>query len=207
VTNSVFNTLKQVDLFHKNCLLLFEDIIACVRAKTLSSNMTDLLGPEGSYQFSNATESEYRRQFIFDYNGRIRFVFMLVKTKEEHIRGKSSDFKAVCSKLNVDVVFPLLLITGVFEPRDITRFRAQYQVRRNWLDNPLLLRVPENIRLAEPSSYCFDSLLTVTSPEGTDSWWCEKAVFKIRRLIDIQDNQAVETIVDELLIFCDAKPT
>lgn len=201
MTNDYINALKQVDHFHKNCLLLFDDIVALIREKTLSDNLVDLTYPEGSYQFLKATESEYRRQFIFDHNGRIRFIFMLVKTKEEHIRGKSSGFKAVCSQLSVDVVFPLLLVTGVFEPRDITRFRTQQNVRRNWLDNPLLLRVPDNILLAEPFSYCFDTLLTVMSRDGADSWWCEKAMFKIRRLIGIQDSHAVETVVDDLLLF------
>ncbi len=124
---------------------------------------------------------------------------MLVKVKEEQIRGRSPGFKAVCQQIGIDIVFPLLLITGVFEPRDIQRFRNDANVRRNWVYHTLLLEVPDNIPLANPNTYCFNENLTALSLEGTDSWWCEKAMFKIRRLVDIKDSQAVEGVAEELL--------
>lgn len=193
------NALGEVDRFHKNCQLLFDDLIASIREKTLRDSITNLVGPEGGYWIGNANDSDHRRQFVFDHNGRIRFAFMLVKTKEEHIRDQSSGYKGVCSQLGVDMVFPLLLITGVFEPRDITRFRNDLNVRRNWLNCTILLRVPENIALLDPSFYCFGQPLTITSPDGTNSWWCEQSTFKIRRLIDIKDSQMIDEVADDLL--------
>jgi hypothetical protein len=199
MTQGLVNALVEGDRFHKNCLMLFDDLIASISDKTLRDNITDLVGPEGGYWVSNVRESEHRRQYVFGHDSRIRFVLMLVKTKEPDIRG-SSGYRAVCRQLGVDMVFPLLLVTGVFEPRDTTRFRNNLNLRRNWLSNTLLLGgVPETIRLLDPALYCFNQLLTITSPDGTDSWWCEKAAFKLRRLNDIRDSQMVEEVVDELL--------
>jgi len=194
------DALKEVDRFHKNCLLLFEDLVDSIRKRLLADRITDIGYPDGWYQVRNANNSEHWRHFIFEHNDRIRFIFMLVKTNDEHLRsGQSHGFKAICHTLGVDAVFPLLLVTGLFEPRTIKRFREDLNLRRNWLGNTLLLRVPDNVQLAEPSSYGFDKLLTVMSQDGTDPWSCEKAVFKIRRLIDIKDSRAVETVVDDLI--------
>jgi hypothetical protein len=197
MTQGLVNALVEGDRFHKTCLMLFDDLIASIRYKTLRDNITVLIN-EGGYRVEKVEESEHRRMYVFDHDSRIRFVLMLVKTKESDIRG-SSGYRAVCSQLDVDMVFPLLLVTGVFEPRDTTRFRNDGNLRRNWLRNTLLLGVPEGIRLLDPALYCFNQLLTITSPDGTNSWWCEKAAFKLRRLNDIRDSQMVEEVVDELL--------
>lgn len=199
MTQENVDALREVDRFHKNCLLLFYDIVASIQQKTLTGRITNLVGPEGGYGVWNANESEHRCNFVFDHDDRIRFVFMLVKTHEAHIRSQSSRFKAICRELGVDVVFPFLLVTGVFEPRDIGRFRNDLNLRRHWLESTLLLRVPDDIGLADPSTYGFDKWLTIISQPGTDSWQCEKALFRIQRLIDIKDSQAVEALVDDLL--------
>jgi len=69
----------------------------------------------------------------------------------------------------------------------------------NWLNNTLLLGVPDHICLADPNTYRLNENVTVMSQEGTDSWWCEKAIFKVRRPVDIKDSQAVEEMAEELL--------
>ena len=105
--NDTIKALKEVDRFHKNCQLLFDDLKASLQEKTLQSKFTQLT--EDSWSGLNTTNSEHRRHFIFDHDGRIRFAMMLVKVKEEQIRGRSPGFKAVCQQIGIDIVFPLLL--------------------------------------------------------------------------------------------------
>jgi hypothetical protein len=199
VTQETVDALQEVDRFYKNCQLLFYDIVASIRQKTLRDRMTNLVGPEGYYAVWNTNESEHRSSFAFDHNDRVRFVFMLAKTHDAHIRSGSQGFKAICRELNIDVVFPFLLITGVFEPRSMERFRNDLSLRRHWLESTVLLNVPDTIHLIDPSTYAFDKVLTIISPVGTNVWECEKALFRIQRLFDITNSEGVETAVDELL--------
>jgi hypothetical protein len=200
MTPETVDALKEVDRFHKNCRLLFNDMVASIEQKTLTDRRTNVLGPEGGYEVYSANISEHRDGFIFDHNGRLRFVFMLVKTREEYITSdKSPGFKAICRVLNIDVVFPFLLVTGIFEPRSVDLASSSIYLRRHWLESTVLLNVPDTLYLVDPSTYGFDRVITIMSPTGTNSWECEQALFKIRQLTDITNSDGVETVVDELL--------
>jgi hypothetical protein len=146
------NALKEVDGFHKTCALLFDDIEAAIQRNPLTASMSKLLGPERWYAVEGANRSEHRGNFLFDHDGRIRFVFMLVKTHENYLRGKSPGFEAICQHLKVDVLFPLLLVTGVFEPREVPPLTRNGWTYRRWLDGTLQLDLPNNDYLPDPSA-------------------------------------------------------
>jgi len=199
------NALKEVDRFHKNCALLFEDLVKCINEKLLTDTFEPLPSGQAGYYWvdANGNSSGYKRALIFEKKDtkRFQFVQMLVKTHEPDLRGaESPGFKAVCKRLDVDPLFPLFLVTGVFEPRDVSvsRFRNNIDIRRHWADHTLLLHVPQHMRLLAPDCYRFDEWLTIESEPGTDSRYCEKAAFKIRRLLDIHDSRDVEKVVNDL---------
>ena len=209
MSQEIVTALSEVDGFHKDCMLLFNDIGASIRQRILASNIRDLVGPEhwcniADHPRGHAIDSEHRGNFVFDYNGLMRFVLMLVKTHENHLRSQSLGFKTICPQLSVDqigadVIFPLLLVTGVFEPREVPRWRYNDERYRHWLDSTLLLSMPQNVQWPDPTNYALDKSLTIEMPGGDGTQWCEKAKFTIRRLTDIRDSQAVENIVAELL--------
>jgi hypothetical protein len=200
MSQEIVNSLREVDGFHKNCMLLFDDIVASIRQNTLTGIITPLVGPERWCDVKqNAIDSDHQGNFMFDHGSRLRFVFMLVKTYEGYIRSQSPGFKAICRALDVDVLFPLLLVTGMFEPREVPRWRYNDDNYRRWLHSMLLLRLPENESWPDPATYALDNELHIEMPGGDSTPWCEKATFTIRRLTDIRDSQAVEKIVGELL--------
>jgi hypothetical protein len=200
MSQDIVNALSEVDGFHKDCMLLFDDIVASIRQNTLKGVIKPLVGPERWCDVKqNAIDSDHQGNFMFDHDGRMRFVFMLVKTYEGYIRSQSAGFKAICRELGVDVLFPLLLVTGVFEPREVPRSRYNDDNYRNWLHSTLLLRVPENEHWPDPTNYALDKTLTIELQSRNGTQWCEKARFTIRRLTDIRDSRKVEEIVEDLL--------
>ena len=70
--------------------------------------------------------------------------------------------------------------------------------RRHWADNVVLLDVPDDITLADPDSYTFDTPLLVGA-EGVNSWYCERATVKIRGLMKIRDSHDIEGLVGDVL--------
>jgi len=96
-------------------------------------------------------------------------------------------------------VAPLIVVSGTFEPRDAAGFAQDGNRRRNWANNTVLLDVPEEISLADPSAYSFDSMVLLQSPPGSNPWYCEKATIKVRRLLEIRNSEDIEDLVDELL--------
>ncbi len=197
--DSNVQALRSVDDFHKNAALMFEDIHASIQQRGLAANLTSRQGPEGQYGLWNSKDSEHKRLFVFEYAQKYRFVQMLVKIHDGKLRGGGTKYKAVCARLEVDPVFPLLIVWGVFHPRDIGRFNGDGNVRRNWADNTVLLGVPDDITLADPSSYTWDGTVSVESPPGTDSWHCESAAVRLRRLTDIHDTRDVGNLVTDLM--------
>ena len=99
MSQEIVKALRDVDAFHKNCQLLFHDIESSIRQNTLLETIKDPV----VFQLwcmveraTNASNSEHRGNFVFDHDDRIRFVFMLVKTHENHLRSQSAGFKAIC---------------------------------------------------------------------------------------------------------------
>lgn len=193
--------LRSVDDFHKNAALMFEDIHASIQQSGLATAITPRQGPEGQYGLWNSKDSEHKRLFIFECTQKYRFVQMLVKVSDSKLRGGETKYKAVCAGLEIDPVFPLLIVWGVFHPRDIGRLNGDGYVRRNWADNTVLLGVPDEITLADPSSYTWDGTVIVASPPGTDSRYCEGAEVRLRRLTDIHDSRDVGNLVTDLMNF------
>jgi hypothetical protein len=190
-------------------MLLFNDIVASIRQNTLTDSIKNLVGPDHWCDVVDrpnihAIDSGQQGDFVFDHDGRMRFVFMLVKTAEDYFRRQSSGFKAICPQLSVDqigadVVFPLLLVTGVFEPREVPRWPYNDNKYRHWLASTLLLGLSQTVQWPDPTTYFLNELLTIKIPGGDGSQWCETAKFTIRRLTDIRDSKEVEKIVAELL--------
>ncbi len=197
MNEETIKALQSIDAFHKKCLLLFEDIVTSIREKTLPSNMTDLVN-EGNYSIWDSNQSEHMKRYVFEQDGVIRFVYMLIKTKEEQVRA-ANGYKTICQELGANVLFPLILVWGIFKPRDVERFRNQLNVRRSWTMNTVLLQVPDNVKFTRTTPYTFKNTLTFNTPEGTDSYYCENASFIIYPLTEIQDSHDVERLVDELL--------
>jgi hypothetical protein len=200
MSQEIVNALRWVDGFHKNSMLLFDDTVASIRQNTLTGIIKPLVGPERWCDVKqNAIDSDHQGNFVFDHDGRLRFLFMLVKTSEGYIRDQSPGFKAICRELHVDVLFPLLLVTGVFEPQEVPRWRYNDDNYRRWLHSTLLLRAPENKHWPDPTNYALDKLLTIEVQGGDGIPWCEKARFTIRQMTDIRDSHDVDKIVAELL--------
>ena len=195
----IAEAVRQADAFHKNVALMFEDICSLVVEKGLSIKVTNLHGPEGNYSVWSPKDSEHKRLFIFEAQGKVRFVYLLVKVHDALLRGKGVKYKAVCAGLQIDSVAPLIIVSGTFEPRDAAGFAQDTNRRRNWANNTVLLEVPEEIILADPSSYCMGSMISLESPTGSNPWYCEKATIKVRRLIDVRNSQDIECLVDEVL--------
>ncbi|WP_295455853.1 hypothetical protein [uncultured Thiodictyon sp.] len=198
------SALKSADVFHKNLLLMFDDLVSLVREKAYNSILKDLTGPtgpEGGYWIWNANASEHRRLWIFSHDDRIRFVVMLIKTHEDHLKGNSAIFKAMCAQLKRDPRFPLLLIYGVFEPRDSNRFNKDQNLRRHWARNATLIEIRGEQEHSDIARLHLGDEFTLESQVDTDSWWCEKGKFVIRDLTTITDATELCCVADHLLNF------
>lgn len=211
--NSISASLKSVDLFNKNCHLMFNDLCSTIRNKIITSSLTGhemiLGGIYGEPWIGLSVDKMYsddRRHYMFklDKDGKKQFYFvvMLVKIRDDLI---SDRYKDICSQLDVDIEFPLLLVTGIMEPRDQDRFVNDANIRRKWVYQTLMIglpnleseRIPFNLK---NSDYDFDKYLNLCTPRGTDAGlWCENATFKIRCLTDITDSKKVADIAEELL--------
>ena len=187
MTEDMSLAIRQADGFHKNIALMFEDLCALVQEKGLSMGVM-VLQSDGMYQVWNSKDSEHRHLIIFECNGKTRFIYVLAKAHDGLLRGKGTKYRAVCAKLGVDPVAPLLVCCGTFEPRDTVRFAGDANLRRSWAAQTVLLDVPENINLVDPNLYSMNSIISWESAPGTDSWYCEKATIKIRRLTEIHDS-------------------
>jgi len=201
VSKELIDAISSVDSFYKNCFLIFEDIVSLIKEKTLKDNISPIPENDGAYWIGNSKLSSSYKMSVFKHNDKFRFVVMFIKTNEEKLRNNSSNFKLICHELNIDSIYPLIIVFGIFHPRDIKRFLGSLDVRRGWIENTLLLNVPENVgkSFIRSEPYKLEELLSIETVTGTDSWYCEKAIFKIRKLIDVKDSNEVEKIVDELL--------
>jgi hypothetical protein len=177
--------------------------VASIRQNTITDNIKYLLNPEQWYAVKDeparhAIESSHEGDFVFYYGGRMRFVFMLVKTAEYYFHLQSPGFKAICQQLNVDLWFPLLLVTGVFESH-APGLPPTLDVYRRWLASTLLLGMPKNEHWPDITSYALDKRISIQVQGGEGTPWYEKATFTIRQLTDISDIHEVEKVVAELL--------
>ena len=195
----IVEALRDADAFHKNACLMFEDIVASIREQALLGTLKDLQGPEGEYGIWSSKLSQHKHLFIFEFAGRFEFVHILLKAHDDLLRGESAQYKAVCVKLEVDPIMPLLLAYGIFRPRDIQRFTGEAWLRRDWANHTILLGVPDEIRLADPNLYEWNKAVVVQSPVGTDSHYCEGATVKLRALTEIRNQNDIRALVEDLL--------
>jgi hypothetical protein len=198
-SDELAQTLASIDTFHKNLLLLFDDFSGYVRDKTYAGTLQNLTGPENVYGVWNANESEHMRLWVFNHNDRIRFAVMLIKVHDRHLRGNSTLYKAMCSQLGRDPKFPLLLIYGIFEPRDIRRFLGDQNVRRHWVLNAVLIDIRQEQKYPQITEFRFGDTIILESTEGTDSYWCEKAQIVFCDLTTITDTGKLSHIASHLL--------
>jgi len=193
--------LHGVDSFHKNAILLFDDLVSHVKEQAYAGVLQNLTGPEYWYNVYNPTDSESIRWWAFDTDGVIRFLTMLVKVHDRYLRGDASagQFKDVCRQLKRDPRFPLLIIYGTFAPRDMQRFRQDNSVRRQWLKNAALLDLRSEHRMPSATDVEFGHTLTLESSEGTDSYWCERADLVLWDLLSIRNSEDVAVVGRQLL--------
>jgi hypothetical protein len=195
VTSSPFvEPLREADAFQKNVFLIFNDIVDGIREKTLSATVIDRHW-ESSCKVYDSKNSEHVHLYIFEIAGQYRFVQILVKAQDNLLRDSAAQYKAVCAKLNLDPVVPLLLIY-------VRRFVEDGPwIRRRWANNTVLLDLPnrEDIKPADPNSFDWNQPVRIQSPAGTDSQYCEDATIRLRRLTEIHDQNEIGVIVDELL--------
>ncbi|MDQ0287868.1 hypothetical protein J2Z49_003002 [Desulfofundulus luciae] len=113
---------------------------------------------------------------------------------------KSRDYYAVCNELGVDPYFPLLFITGVYQPRDEDYLRRNLYARRAWPHHILKL-LPDQIlqKMNCSPSYRFNEELVFETDPSAGDYWCNGAEFKIRRLTDIKNQEMLIEIAEELL--------
>lgn len=195
---SEIEILRDVDRFYKNLHLLFDDLTARLTEKTLLSDFQVLT--ESSRGWTNAVNSEICRHLVFEHEGKIYFAGMLAKA-EDHILSKNSpSYKHVCAQLRVNPLFPLLLVTGSFEPSNPERFKNDSNMRWLWVYYTLLLRVPLGVKVADPSVYRLNAILDLPG-ESEEGWWSVKSRIKIRKLSDIVDSNVVDSVAAELLSF------
>lgn len=198
--NSFVEPLRGADAFHKNVNLMFDDFVASIREKTLSSTIT-VRHEEKGYWVWNSRESEHKALFVFESASQFRFIQVLVKVHEDPLTKQGSKYKKVCATLEIDPVIPLIFVYGIFTPRDVQGFVGDANRRRNWANNTVLLGVPADfeVELVDPSSYAWNKLITVQTPPGTNSWYCEHATVKLRPLIEFRDQNDINVLVDDLL--------
>lgn len=122
MTQSPFvEPLREAEAFHRNVFLMFDDTVASIREKTLSTTVINRQGPEPIFWLNNHN-SEHRHLYIFETGGIIRFIQFIVKADEDVLKDYGAQYKAVCAQLGIDPVIPLLVNYGLFHPRDISRF-------------------------------------------------------------------------------------
>jgi hypothetical protein len=196
MNNNSIDILASVDDYHKNCSLLFSDLVATIRQKTLAQGITDLL-LEGGYWLWDSNDSEHKRRFVFEYNGCTRFCMMLVKTKESEIQN-SPGYRTACEQLCVNIFFPQLLIIGKFNIADIKTFQGDLWLKRSWVDCVLLLNFDQSVEVKKPNPYKFDKVLSIRS-QSKNQGWIRSAEFKIYLLSNIKDSAVLGTVADDLL--------
>ena len=137
--NCIAGTLRGVDNFHKNALLLFNDLVHGVEQELLANNITVKVN-FGNYTVFDPYKSEHMRTFLFECCKRFFFIGMLIKTREEHVK-HSPVFKQLCSQLSRDPDFPMFIWYGRFDPDDQSKFYTHTNCRGDWLLNSILLRL------------------------------------------------------------------
>ncbi len=216
--SSVPCVLKSADEFHKNCHLVFKDLHdAIVRMKSGAcfSGFNQLTYEAYANLSSTDMFSVSHGGFVFelkkDNEKKYYFCFMPIKIAD-HLIG--DNYKTiVCKQLEIDIQFPLILVTGFFKPRSIDQFVGSSsignRVRWNWMYNTLLSASEpwlnnsiSNVEFIYDKNYCFDNEINLsTLPKNKDNshWWCENATFKIHRLLDISDSNKVSETAEDLL--------
>jgi hypothetical protein len=196
---STVEAISQVDIFLRNSMLLFDDLAATIREKTLRDNLSDLLPPERGYWINPGSSEGYGR-FIFDHDGRFRFAYMLLKTGDSLLKGSAS-FKAICGQLDRDPVFPMILVAGTLEPRDPSQFRTtDGWYRKNAIHNTILLGgFSANTNLPAPAEYRMRSVIAFDLGVEVDARYCQKSRFQIWPLEEIPDSKVLGGVADQIL--------
>jgi hypothetical protein len=190
--------LLDVDLFHKTCLLLFNDFTSCIDDRLLGENC--FKWQEAGYSINDHKYSHHVGHYFFEHEKKYKFAFMLIKANEVKIN-EGPGYKAVCNELGVNLHFPLLLITGVYRPRNENDLSNKIDLRRAWPHHLLKLELPDEVlqKVSCSSPYRFEEELSFETDPSVGNWWCNGAQFKIRRVTNIKDQQTLAQIADELL--------
>lgn len=198
MNQQLIRALQDVDMFHKTCLLLFNDFTSYIRERLLGEKM--FIWQESGYNIWNHEYSQHVENFIFEHNEKYKFASLLIKVNEEKIT-KGPGYKEVCNQLGVDLRFPLLFISGVYRPRNVDDILKNLYLRRAWTHHLLKLELPSEIlqKVSCSSPYRFEEELSFETDPSVENWWCNSAQFKIRRVTDIKDQQTLTKIANELL--------
>jgi hypothetical protein len=198
--NEVVSAMQDVDNFQKNLLLMFEDLRKIVWEKAYRETITDITNEGGSWIW-DPSDSEHKRIWIFEHNKIIRFVAMLVTTSDKQLKGNSSIFKAMCSKLKRDPKNPLIMLYGVFSPRTIDTFKNDLNIIRHWVQNVLLMELHEDHGPIDIEAIEFGEILSLESKIGTNAWSCESARYTLSDLMALTDSEKLTAVAYKILSF------
>ena len=199
MNSQMVEALRAMDSFLKNCQLLFDDFVATIKDRTLKSPSVEVF-LERSYQVWNPSSWGMCR-WIWNHDGRFSFGNMLIKIDETWLRASDS-FKEICSELNVDPVFPMILVAGVLEPKDPARLRTgEAWYKRAAVDDAVLLGRSDSApaKHVKRTEYKTGSVVSITYDNSVDWRRCQEARFRIWPLEDIPDSKVLGQVVDEVL--------
>jgi hypothetical protein len=92
MSQSIFvEPLREADAFQKNVFVLFNDIVATIKVKALTSTIFDRQ-TESYFEVWSSQSSEHRHLYIFELNGKLRFIYFVVKANDDLLRGRSAQY-------------------------------------------------------------------------------------------------------------------
>jgi hypothetical protein len=198
VDNQTLEAVGAMDRFLKNCLLLFEDFVAMIKERTLKNASVEVLPLERSYLVGPSTWSGGGGKIILEHGGRCTFGYMLLKTPDDSLR-TSDSFREICGELNVDPVFPMILVAGVLVPKDPARLRSEGPwYKRAAIDDTVLLGNPP-AKPSDRTAYKIGSLISIKYDQTQDWRRCEEARFRIWPLEKIPDSKMLGEVADQTL--------
>lgn len=192
-------TLHEVDAFHKNLFLLFEDLVQCIREKAYSETLQTAGYPEGTYGIGETNKSEFRRYHVFRHQNKVRFITMLVKTHEDYLNGGNTAYKELCRQLDRDPRFPLLLACGVLKLCGQDILDTNTYARREWTLNACFLNLQNKYEISAPGEIRLENSLTLKNTDKSSPYGGSELEVSFHDLATLTDSLKLSDMAERLL--------